>query len=302
MPSVTVDELRNSVAGGAAALNHGEKGASAKEMLAFWHAQRLSTDLCGRLASRADSEGGVWGDPPTLNSRVHELQRIIPLVPLERLMRKMPEVVTIRPETVHRKLKALSTALPTIDTFRMVLRYPYLLRRSSDFLTSKSATILGLLPRDDMAQVLCEAPWLLDISQEELATRAALLQRLYARASINRWKRFHLLRLLRTPSNKLRQLEHVDRLNPKLRVAVHDSQFLQMAENTFHRRFVARRKSHWKRGPRDDADDPRVRYSTAFDDVPIPTKGYVLEWGASRAGKKKTGQFLPEVKMDRLLP
>ena len=122
--SLSNEEFRNSVAGGGSALNIGEFGEAPARMHAFWRARGVSPALAINLAERAASRGGVWGDPPTLHSRLTKLVHIMATTPLERLMSKYPQIVEQRPETVYNKLQALSAALPGNDILAMVARMP----------------------------------------------------------------------------------------------------------------------------------------------------------------------------------
>lgn len=293
--SLTDEELRNSVAGGASALRIGELGADEEEMRGFWQSHGLPDALVDRLAARAVTTGGVWADPPTLDARVSELRSALALLPLERLMLRYPDVLESRPETVQLKLQALSTALPTVDVLRMVHRRPSLLRRSAAFLTARSATILGLLPRDDLELLAGENPGLLEVASAELAARAAVIQKLYARVSVMRWNRAHAARMLWMPLKRLQRLEHVDRLNPGLRVAVPDRRFLGMADSTFHRRFVQNRKSHWTKRRHLLARKPPAKgWQPILEGERIPPKANLLQWGAAAARVARVRAALAE--------
>ena len=77
--SVTVEELRDSAAGGAANLRDGELGAPVEEMVEFWRERGMPHDLSTALGSRADPRGGVWADPPTLHLRLARVLQLLPL-------------------------------------------------------------------------------------------------------------------------------------------------------------------------------------------------------------------------------
>ena len=248
-PSLSLEELHSSTAGGASAFNRLERGAELGEMIEFWRSNGLHDGLASTLAARSVSDGGVWGDPPTLASRLLALQKMLPLIPLHRLLRKHPDVVQSRAETVQLKLDALSRMLPAVNVLQMVARYPPLLRRSVARLEERTAALLRALPRPDMPQVICDAPQLLDLSPNELDKRAAAIRFSYVTTSIVQWRRERLLRLLRTPSHRLRRLEHVDSLNPHLRTAVPDARLLRMDDELYRRRFVAKKHSRWRRRP-----------------------------------------------------
>ena len=122
--SVTEDELHASVEGGASALPHGALGAGAAEMHAYWTERGCSAEVAQQLAHRAGRFGGVWADPPTLSSRCQVLQGMLPLVPLEQLLRRCPDVLTFRSTTLKEKVSVLSAALPRADVLQMVTRSP----------------------------------------------------------------------------------------------------------------------------------------------------------------------------------
>ena len=78
--SVSESEFRKLPAGGASAFNFGEFGASPEEMERFWFFRGVADDeLLKTLSQRAASDGGVWGDPPTLAARLEALQAMLPM-------------------------------------------------------------------------------------------------------------------------------------------------------------------------------------------------------------------------------
>ena len=302
---MTEEELLASVAGGASSFAMGELGEGVEQMVTHWRAFDLPEDLVDALAEKAITDGGVWADPPTLASRVGQLQGMLPLLPLERLMRMNPAIVELRPRTVQLKLEALSAALPRVDVLRMVHARPSLLSRSPAFLQARSRTLLGLLPRNDLDAVAVEAPQLLETAPAELTERASILCRLYSRVTIQLWKRPRLIRMLMTPATRLRRVEHVSRVSPGLRVAVPDQRFLNMAESTWHKRFIERPRSQWKRRLRraTPTATPDAFASQLFEGVELPARRLsLLRWGAEYSAHARTAQALPAAEGAALLP
>ena len=294
--ALSLEELRATTAGGASAFDRGKRGVDVDGMLEFWRGHGLDDESARALAARAESDGGVWGDPPTLVARLAAAERTLPLLPLSTLLRKYPDVVQSRPETIRQKLETLSAVLPAVDVIHMVARHPSLLRRSPGLLKERALGFLVALPRADMAQLAAVAPQLLDLAPSELAARAAAIRHSYVITTIMRWPRSRALKLLRTPSVKLQRLQHVDTLNPHLRTAVPDRKFLEMDEPLFHRRFVAKRRSLWRRRPgvqadRDAAAAPRRSRGGLFEAAHVPPRGVrLLEWG--RAEHKRRSESL----------
>ena len=276
-------ELRHSVAGGASALNHGEIGASVDDMRAFWGARGLAHDVRENLAGRATSQGGVWGDPPTLDSRLGAVLPLLAEVSFEHLMRKYPEILVGRPELVRHKLHALSGALPSVDVLRLVCLRPQLLRRSAQALADRAKILLGALPRTDMTRVIAGCPQLLEIQPTELASRAAIIRRCYAPVTLMRWPHDKVEYMLRMPSERLQRLEIVDRLSPKLRASVPDYRFLNLPEKTFRWRFLEKKSpSRWRRRPGAGKEEPLLPLGAISPLIsePLPPAGTdLLQWG-----------------------
>ena len=287
MHTITDHEFRHSVAGGASQINNGEFGASEEEMRAFWKARGHSDEVVDRIAQRAATVGGVFGDPETLEARLAALTGMLVVVPEERILQTCADTLAYRPETTRRKLDVLSQILPKVDVLQMIYLRPKLLIRSANFLTTRCTSILGLLPRGDMVNLIGSRPDLLLVSPPELQKRAAIILKLYSRMTIIRWEREHATNMLMTPSDKLSRLELVDSLTSKLRSSVPDRVFLTMSDKVFHRRFVANRKSHWRKPgqkPREEKGFISKANPLALQEGEnIPKNVNLLQWGAERA-------------------
>lgn len=164
------------------------------------------------------------------------------------------------------------------------LSHGRLLRRSPDTLTMRVGTVLTLLPtRNDMAKLICRYPVLLDIAPTELQERAEAIRTSYRPVTINTWDVIRLGKMLRTPSEQLRRLQYVENLSPALRIVLPDLKVVKMKANSFHRRFVATRRSNWKRRP-GTAGGPTPRQPSLLEDTSIPpTGGGLLQFGADQA-------------------
>ena len=168
----------------ASALRPHEMGASVETMQRFWLERGLSYEASSTLADRAVLDGGVWADPPTLDVRVGELQRLLPSANIQQLLDSYPAAMQQRPAALRDVLEALSAALPGQDAVRMVEREPLLLGDAPATLSSRARALLPLIPRPDLPALVAEHPQLLQIEHEDVAERIGLLVGAYGRRSL----------------------------------------------------------------------------------------------------------------------
>lgn len=293
VPSFSVDEFRDSVAGGASALERGQMGAGVDEMRTFWRGRGAHSHLSEELAQLATSSGGVWADPSTLSARLEELMRLFAPASLEQLVGKCPQALQMRSETIHQKVSALSEALRGVDILEMIGRHPPLLRRSSETLISRAQVVLTALPRDDMARVILHDPRLLDVSPHEIEARAASIRTSYVPETISGWDRPRAARMMMSSSRRLQRLAQVDEHSPGLRRHVSDETLVNMREDAFQHRFLLRRQRRRKSalGSRGLAPRGRSAESPFIHRESVPRSGSALQFGRMVAEQRERDQL-----------
>jgi hypothetical protein len=288
--SVSEDEFRQSVAGGAAIRSIGEFGAPGLSMHAFWKRRGVTHDqLIDTLAGQADLRGGVWSDPETLNARLDALLQITAPLTLTQLMKRCPEAVTVRSDTIRAKYTALADALQgKADAKQLVAHRPSLLRRSPEYLSARVRAVSEALPRSDMPHVLMRMPRLLEVGQHELSRRSAAIRASYKPETIAGWSTKRAARLLATPSHRLERLAHVDGLNPSFRIAVPDVTLLRMKDTVYERRFVHSKNSRWRRRGLGSAGERLAPRHRPLGDAPPPLQGVnYLVWGRGMMARRR---------------
>ena len=223
---------------------------SVKAMHSWWLSRGIGHELAQRLARRVREVGGVWADPPTLELRAKRLLGAVPLIDLNRLLHKWPEILEFKDSDVRARLEALRRALPGQDIMQMVVAHPQVLSRDADDLAARLAA-LPTLPFVDVARLIAVDPELLEPAPEALASRAAELQRSFSPRHLLRLAKVQparLARLLKFPQDVLQRLEHLSVQFPGARIAAPDVTMLKMNQRRFEENFL--RRKHLKRYPR----------------------------------------------------
>lgn len=293
VPSLSVSEFRETVAGGASARPMGAAGVGHLELVAFWSSYGLRRENIERLTALGARFGGIWADPPTLRARLVFLGDLIPALPLKKLIAICPQALAVRPENMRAKLHALADVLPGVDVLMLMARRPALLRRSASLLQERGSVALEILPRSDMGKLIEEAPFLLELGPAELKARADALRFSYTPATIKRWKRSHAAQMMSFPASRLQRLRHVDRLNPDLRAAVPDSRFIFMRDTRYERHFVDRKRKtmpyKWKLNGKRIVE---TRDRTVVSEE-VPRTGNLFAWTRARAAKQAISERTP---------